>query len=67
MKTYVCKVCGHVYDPFEGDRASGVEPMTSFVDLPFEWNCPDCGASRRRFVLENSLKPHSAKRTGTDG
>ena len=66
MKRYVCRICGHVYDPLEGDRASGVEPMTSFVDLPFEWNCPECGASRERFAQENSLTPHRTKRTGTD-
>ena len=40
--------------------------MTSFVDLPFEWNCPECGANRKRFVQENSLTTRKTRRTGTD-
>jgi len=66
LKRYVCRICGHVYDPLEGDRENGVEPMTSFVDLPFEWICPECGASRRRFVREDSLTAHKAKKPGTE-
>ena len=67
MKRYVCRICGHVYDPLLGDRESNVDPMTSFVDLPFEWTCPECGASRRRFVQEEEIEPQRPKRTGTDG
>lgn len=60
MKRYVCRICSHVYDPLTGESESGVEPMTSFVDLPFEWACPRCGASRRRFVREDSATRRGA-------
>jgi rubredoxin len=55
MRRYVCEICEHVYDPFEGEPESGIEAMTSFADLPFEWVCPECGAGRERFVLEESF------------
>ncbi len=61
MNRYVCRICSHVYDPLQGDRKEGVEPMTSFVDLPFEWACPKCGAGRRRFVREDSVPQRGAR------
>jgi rubredoxin len=68
MKRYVCRICSHVYDPLEGDPKAGIEPMTSFVDLPFEWACPECGAGRRRFAREESLSGQKAPgRTGGQG
>jgi rubredoxin len=48
-KKYQCKVCGHVYDPAEGDPAAGVPPGTAFEDLPADWICPDCGAAKGEF------------------
>lgn len=49
MKSYTCTVCGYVYDPEAGDPASGVEPGTSFADVPDDWVCPICGASKDEF------------------
>ena len=34
METWVCTVCGYVYDPAEGDPDNGVEPGTAFEELP---------------------------------
>ncbi|MBT3176293.1 MAG: rubredoxin [Desulfobacula sp.] len=48
MEKYEC-VCGYVYDPADGDPDNGVEPGTSFTDLPGEWVCPICGASQDNF------------------
>jgi rubredoxin len=42
-------VCSHVYDPAEGDAASGVPAGTAFPSLPADWACPDCGASKADF------------------
>ncbi len=39
---YVCKMCGHVYDPKEGDLEVGVEPGAVLEDLPYDWECPVC-------------------------
>jgi len=49
MKKYICLVCGYEYDPEAGDPSSGVEPGTSFDDLPEGWVCPVCGADKDEF------------------
>ena len=50
---YVCSVCGYVYD--EADN-------TPFADLPDDWKCPLCGASKSDFVPEGSVpSPDSAE------
>jgi rubredoxin/flavin reductase (DIM6/NTAB) family NADH-FMN oxidoreductase RutF len=49
MKKYVCGVCGYVYNPAVGDPANGVEPGTAFENLPDDWICPECGASKDEF------------------
>lgn len=49
MKKYVCTVCGYVYDPAIGDPDNGIAPGTSFEDLPGDWVCPECGASKEDF------------------
>jgi len=49
MDKYVCKICGYVYDPEKGDPDGGVAPGTAFVDIPDEWVCPLCGASKTDF------------------
>ncbi len=41
--------CGYVYDPEEGDLEHGVQPGTSFEDLPEDWVCPWCGAEKEYF------------------
>ena len=52
MKKYVCKVCGHVYDPAEGDPDNGIAPGTAFEDLPDNWSCPICGVGKEDFEPE---------------
>jgi rubredoxin len=49
MDKYECTVCGYVYDPAEGDPDNGIDPGTSFEDLPDDWTCPVCGASKDDF------------------
>lgn len=49
MQRWQCMVCGYIYDPDRGDLESGVEPGTSFEDLPEEWVCPECGSGREEF------------------
>ena len=50
MNQYKCQVCNYIYDPKVGDPDSGVEPGTSFEDLPDEWLCPQCGADKEEFI-----------------
>ena len=49
MTKYICKVCGYVYDPEQGDSDSGIDPGTSFEDLPEDWVCPICGVEKDQF------------------
>lgn len=49
MTSYQCLVCGYIYDPEQGDLDSGIEPGTAFEDIPDDWVCPVCGASKEEF------------------
>jgi rubredoxin/flavin reductase (DIM6/NTAB) family NADH-FMN oxidoreductase RutF len=49
MRRYQCSICGYIYDPVEGDPHSGIEPGTSFEDIPDDWFCPVCGVSKKDF------------------
>jgi rubredoxin len=52
MEKWVCQICGYVYDPAKGDPDGGIEPGTSFEDLPDGWVCPECGAGKDEFQKE---------------
>ena len=52
MQTYICQVCGYIYDPEEGDPDNDIAVGTTFEDIPEEWMCPMCGASKDEFELE---------------
>jgi len=49
MAKYECTICGYVYDPEAGDPDSGIAPGTPFEELPDDWVCPVCGASKSDF------------------
>ena len=51
MKRYRCTICGHIYVPAEGDPDAGIAPGTAFEDIPNDWVCPDCGATKADFEL----------------
>jgi flavin reductase (DIM6/NTAB) family NADH-FMN oxidoreductase RutF/rubredoxin len=48
-KSYVCVICGFTYDPEEGDPSIGIPPGTPFEDLPEDYRCPVCNASKEYF------------------
>ena len=52
MDKYVCTLCGYVYDPENGDPEGGVAPGTKWEDVPDDWECPVCGASKDDFEKE---------------
>ncbi|MBM3957411.1 MAG: rubredoxin [Gemmatimonadetes bacterium] len=49
MAKYVCTVCQYVYDPAVGDPDNGVQPGTSFEELPDDWVCPECMVPKDMF------------------
>jgi len=49
LSAYICNICGFQYDPAEGDPAMGIPPGTPFEDLPEDYRCPICNASKDYF------------------
>ncbi len=48
---YQCQTtsCGYIYNPDKGDRKGKIPKGTRFEDLPDDWKCPICGASKAMF------------------
>lgn len=48
---YQCQTtnCGYIYDPDKGDKRGKIAAGTQFDDLPEEWRCPICKATRKSF------------------
>ena len=51
MKKYECMMCGYIYDEALGDPDEGIAPGTTWEDIPEDWYCPDCGASKEDFEM----------------
>jgi len=51
MKTYMCVVCGFVYDEAEGRPEDGIAPGIRWADVPADWMCPDCSVGKERFEM----------------
>ncbi len=50
-RKYQCEVCGWIYDPEIGDPEHGISAGTPFDELPDDWTCPLCGASKAQFRM----------------
>ncbi len=51
FKRYLCVICGFIYDEAEGWPEDGIEPGTKWEDVPDDWFCPDCGATKDEFEM----------------
>ena len=49
MRKFVCHICDHLYDEALGDPASGIAAGTRWEDLPNDWVCSECGATKADF------------------
>jgi len=49
MKEYECTSCGYIYGPEMGDPDGGIPAGTVFEELPDDWVCPECGATKAMF------------------
>jgi flavin reductase (DIM6/NTAB) family NADH-FMN oxidoreductase RutF/rubredoxin len=49
MPKYECTVCAYIYDPELGDPDGDIKPGTPFEEIPDDWVCPVCGASKDQF------------------
>ena len=50
-RKYMCVICGWVYDEEKGAPNEGIEPGTRWEDVPWNWQCPDCGAIKDDFEM----------------
>jgi rubredoxin len=49
MDCYECRSCGYSYEPVKGDSRAKIPMGTAFEDLPLNWRCPVCSASKKQF------------------
>lgn len=52
MKTWICVVCGLIYDEAKGWPDEGIPAGTAWAEVPDDWLCPDCGVSKGDFDMQ---------------
>ena len=50
-KTWMCLICGWLYDEAAGLPDEGIAPGTRWEDVPMNWTCPECGARKDDFEM----------------
>ena len=50
-KTWMCLICGWIYDEAAGDPEHGIAAGTVWADVPMNWTCPECGARKEDFEM----------------
>lgn len=50
-KTWMCLICGWIYDEAAGDPEHGIAPGTPWAQVPMNWTCPECGARKDDFEM----------------
>ncbi len=51
LRTFMCVVCGFIYDEAQGWPDDGIAPGTRWDDVPETWTCPDCGVTKSDFEM----------------
>ncbi len=62
MKKYICSVCGYIYDESKGMPEAGIAPGTKWKDLPEDWVCPLCGATKAEFSEQGGTAAPAVKK-----
>jgi len=50
-RTWMCLICGWIYDEAAGDPEHGLAPGTRWSEVPMNWTCPECGARKEDFEM----------------
>jgi rubredoxin len=50
-KSWMCLICGWIYDEEAGLPDEGIAPGTRWEDVPVNWTCPECGARKEDFEM----------------
>ncbi len=51
FQTWMCLICGWIYDEAAGCPEDGIVPGTRWAELPMNWTCPECGARKEDFEM----------------
>ena len=51
FKTWMCLICGFIYEEAAGLPDEGIAPGTRWEDVPMNWTCPECGARKDDFEM----------------
>lgn len=51
MKSYMCVICGWIYNEADGCPEEDIAAGTKWEDVPPNWVCPDCGARKEDFEM----------------
>lgn len=51
FQTWVCVVCGFLYDEARGLPEEGLPPGTRWAEVPADWACPECGVGKDDFEM----------------
>ncbi len=46
---YHCDICGYIYDEERGEPEGKIPPGTPWDEVPDDWVCPECGATKASF------------------
>jgi rubredoxin len=50
-KSWVCLICGWIYNEEDGLPEEGIAAGTRFDDIPGDWRCPLCDVGKADFVV----------------
>lgn len=50
-RSWMCLICGFVYDEAAGLPEEGLPAGTRWEDVPINWTCPECGARKEDFEM----------------
>lgn len=50
-RTWMCVVCGFLYNEADGLPEEGIAPGTRWAEVPDTWTCPDCGVGKDDFEM----------------
>jgi rubredoxin len=49
--TWMCLICGWIYDEATGAPDHGIAAGTLWADVPMNWVCPECAARKEDFEM----------------
>ncbi len=50
-RSWMCVICGWIYEEAEGLPEEGIAPGTAWEDVPDDFVCPECSAGKADFDM----------------